>query len=198
MTFFDLASMYVSLMPVIFMGIFNMIWCRLPIGKTLAVPIDGGRKLRDGRALLGANKTWKGLAGYIVLGLIFTPIWGAVCGRGGTLFSLNFLYVSHANTFLYNLLMGLLLGLAYALFELPNSFIKRRIGIEEGKTITGFKRPVFVFFDQADSIIGCVLVICFVHPMHILFFLCYVLVGAATHIAINILLYLAHLRRNMF
>ncbi|MDR0851188.1 MAG: CDP-archaeol synthase [Clostridiales Family XIII bacterium] len=198
MTFSDLANMYVSLAPVIFMGIFNMIWCRLPVCKALAVPIDGGFHLRDGRMLLGVNKTWKGFIGYVILGLIFTPVWGVVCGSGGVLFSLNFLYVSHANTFLYNLLMGLLLGLAYALFELPNSFIKRRIGIEEGKNITGFKRPVFVFFDQADSIIGCVLVICFVYPMSVLFFLCYVLVGAATHIVINILLYLAHLRRNMF
>ena len=36
--------------------------------------------------------------------------------------------------------VALLLGLGYSLFELPNSFLKRRLGIEEGKTAKGFKK----------------------------------------------------------
>ena len=53
---------------------------------------------------------------------------------------LNFFYINHENTLVYNLLIGFLLGLFYALFELPNSFLKRRLGIKEGKTIKGFKK----------------------------------------------------------
>ena len=41
--------------------------------------------------------------------------------------------------FTYNLLIGALLGLFYALFELPNSFLKRRLDIKPGKTIKGKK-----------------------------------------------------------
>jgi hypothetical protein len=94
--------------------------------------------------------------------------------------------------------MGLLLGFAYAVFELPNSFIKRRVGITPGKTAEGFKKIIFIFIDQIDSILGCVLVVNMVYKMSVQFYFCYVLVGAVTHIVINVLLYLLKLRKNMF
>ena len=93
---------------------------------------------------------------------------------------------------------GFLFGLAYAVFELPNSFIKRRLGIEPGKKRGKLSGAVNVFIDQADSVIGCVLVLSFLYSMSILFFIAYVLLGAATHIVINMLLYFLKLRKNMF
>ena len=50
------------------------------------------------------------------------------------------MYATRENTIGYNGIMGLLLGFAYAVFELPNSFIKRRVGITPGKTAEGFKK----------------------------------------------------------
>ena len=102
------------------------------------------------------------------------------------------------NTIMYNAVIGVMFGFVYALFELPNSFMKRRMDIKPGKTTNGIKKILFVFIDQADSIFGCVLVVCLVYKMSIQFYFLYVLVGALTHIILNILLYLVKLRKNMF
>ena len=193
-----IAQIYISLMPVIFTGILNMIWCRMPALGIINKPIDNGKSLKDGNRIFGSNKTWKGFAGYIVFAVICTVVWGLICGNVPYLSRNNYFYVYHENRMLYNLITGALLGCAYALFELPNSFIKRRFGIEEGKPAKGMKKWVFVFFDQADSIFGCVLVLWLVYPMTVSAYFGYVLLGAMTHIIINILLYFARLRKNPF
>lgn len=191
-------EMYISLMPPILAGILNMAWCKAPFGKGLNVPIDHRKILKDGKRLFGDNKTWKGFLGISVLTVICAVIWGAVCGSDGYLFEHNYMYRNFDNTLIYNIVMGLALGFAYALFELPNSFIKRRMGISPGKAINGLKGKGFVFFDQADSVFGCVLVLSFVCRMTVAFYFLYVLVGTLTHLLINVLLYLVKLRKNMF
>ena len=55
-----------------------------------------------------------------------------------------------------------------------------------------------IFFDQADSVIGCTLVLCLVYRMSVLLFIGFIFLGALTHIVMNILLYFAKLRKNMF
>ncbi len=154
-----IAMMYVTLGPVILAGIFNMIFCKLKILRSIQVPMDGGRTLSDGNRIFGDNKTWKGFVGYLIFGTLFTVIWGAAI-RNTSLNSLDFFYINNVNKLAFNLLIGVLLGLAYALFELPNSFVKRRLGITPGKPATGIKKAIFVFVDQADSIFGCALVVC--------------------------------------
>jgi len=191
-------DIYISLLPVIFTGILNMIWCKLPVFEKIKVPIDNGKKLKDGNRLFGDNKTWKGLIGYIIFGILCTVLWGLVCDTTVYLHQHNYFYANHSNGVIYNLAIGFLLGFFYALFELPNSFIKRRLGIKEGKPPKGIIKLVFIFLDQADSIFGCVLVLSFVYPMTALFYFGCVLLGAATHIVMNVLLYLAHLRKNPF
>lgn len=192
-----IAQMYVTLGPVILAGIFNMIFCKLKILKTMQVPMDGGRVLSDGNRIFGDNKTWKGFLGYLIFGTVFTVIWGFAI-RNTALNSLDFFYINNENTLAFNTIVGVLLGLAYALFELPNSFVKRRLGITPGKPATGIKKAIFVFVDQADSIFGCALVVWFFYDLGILKYIGFVVVGAVTHIIFNMLLYFAHLRKNMF
>lgn len=189
--------MYVTLLPVIIAGALNMLWCKLPVLKSIAVPLDGGNSFRDGKRIFGDNKTYKGFVGYFVLNMLTYVLWGFICH----IFKfehLNFFYTNYANTFLYNTLVGQLLGLAYALFELPNSFLKRRLDIVPGKTTDGIKKVFFIFLDQADSIFGCVLVLRIFYKMSIPFYFSYVLLGALTHILVNVLLYVFKLRKNMF
>jgi hypothetical protein len=190
--------MYVSLMAVIFTGILNMIWLKLPILMSTSVPLDGGKVLKDGRRLFGENKTLKGLIGYVLWGVICTVLWGLICGRFSVLSESNYFYRNYSNTVTYNCGIGFLLGLAFSLFELPNSFIKRRLEIKEGKTKNGMMKFFFIFMDQADSIFGCVLVLSLVYKMSVGFYFGYVLVGAFTHIIMNMLLYAVKLRKNMF
>ncbi len=192
-----IVEMYLTLLPAMLAGVFNMLWCTLPWGKCLKKPIDGGRKLKDGQRVFGDNKTWKGLLGMVVLGVLFTIIWGFL-SRDGFLAEHNLLYRYYPNTIGYNSLLGLAFGLAYSLFELPNSFLKRRLGILPGKPKKGASAAVFVFLDQADSVIGLVLVVALVYPMEPWFFVAYVLLGAVTHIVLNLLLYALKLRKNPF
>ena len=192
-----IGMMYVTLVPTILAGVMVMLWCKLPILKAIAKPIDFGKNFVDGKRLFGDNKTWKGMLGYILFNMLFSVLWGFAC-QGGALHDLNFFYQNHENTIPFNLLIGVLLGLGYSLFELPNSFLKRRLDITPGKSVSGFWKVFFVFLDQADSVFGVALVVWFFYPLGILLYLLYVLVGAATHLFMNMMLYFMHLRKNMF
>ncbi|MBQ4068594.1 MAG: CDP-archaeol synthase [Lachnospiraceae bacterium] len=192
-----LAAMYVTLLGTIIAGILNSIWCKSKFMTYVQIPIDAGKCLKDGNRIFGDNKTWKGFLGYIIFNMICMVLLGFLCA-GTDIEEYNMFYDGISNMPLNNCLIGLLLGLAYALFELPNSFIKRRLGIIPGKSLNGAKKWIFVFLDQADSIFGCVIIVCIYHPMSLWFYLVYVLVGAVTHIVINMLLYVLRLRKNMF
>ena len=189
--------MYVTLIPTVLAGIMVMVWCKLPIMKFAAHPIDAGKNFVDKRRIFGDNKTWKGVFGYILFNVLFTVVWGIIC-TNESIASLNFFYVNHDNTLVYNLLVGVLLGLGYSLFELPNSFLKRILDITPGKTVKGFWKVFFIFLDQADSVFGVAAVVWIFYPLGILLYIVYVLVGAATHILLNMMLYFMHLRKNMF
>ena len=193
----NIVYMYVTLTPVILAGILVMIWVKLPILKFAARPLDLGKNFIDGRRIFGDNKTWKGIIGYVLFNVIFTVLWGLIC-HGANWESLNYFYMTHDNTLTYNLLIGVLLGLGYSLFELPNSFLKRRMDIKPGKSISGFWKVFFIFLDQADSVFGVALVVWFFYDLGIIFYLVYVLVGALTHLILNMLLYFMKLRKNMF
>lgn len=192
-----IGMMYVTLVPTVLAGIIVMLWCKLPILKAIAKPIDFGKNFTDGRRLFGDNKTWKGMLGYIIFNTLFSVLWGLAC-TNQSLGGLNFFYQSHENTIAFNLLIGVLLGLGYSLFELPNSFLKRRLDITPGKTLKGFWKVFFIFLDQADSVFGVALVVWFFYPLGIGLYLLYVLIGAATHLLLNMMLYFMHLRKNMF
>ena len=189
--------MYITLLPAIISGILNMIWCKLPILSSLKVPMDFKKKFRDGKRIFGDNKTWKGFIGYLILNTLCSIIWGFIC-KIGNFSHLNYFYVNNSNTILFNLFIGFLLGLGYSLFELPNSFLKRRFNIVEGKNPEGLKKYIFIFLDQADSVFGCCLVVWLFYNLGIKLYLLYVLLGAVTHILVNMLLYFLHLRKNMF
>ena len=189
--------MYVTLLPAILSGIFNMVWCKTGVLKLLRKPMDFGKCLSDGKRIFGDNKTWKGFIGYLVLNTFFSVICGCIC-NAASINHLNFFYINHENTLIFNILTGFLIGLGYALFELPNSFLKRRLDITPGKTISGFWKGFFIFLDQADSVFGVALVVWIFYDLGIGLYLLYVLVGAFTHIILNVLLYLAKLRKNPF
>ena len=136
-----LAEMYVTLLPVVIAGIANMVWCKIRAFDFLKKPIDFGKNLPDGKRIFGDNKTFKGFIGMIIFGILFSVLWGAILGCGDTLCNYNYYYRNHPNTVAYNVLIGALGGFAYALFELPNSFLKRRLGITPGKNDISDKQP---------------------------------------------------------
>ena len=190
-----IVKMYMTLLGPILAGVVNSIFCKLNILNSLKKPLDFNKKIK-GKRIFGDNKTWKGLLGYIFFNIIFMVLVGIIY-KATNIEHLNFFYINHKNTLTYNILVGALLGLFYALFELPNSFMKRRLDIKPGKTIKGPKKYFFIFLDQADSVFGVALVVWMFYPIGIKVYLLYIFVGAVTHLLINMLLYLLHLRKNL-
>jgi len=190
-------EMYVTILPVIVAGVLNMAFVKSSVLNDFKKPLDKGLLLKDGRRLFGDNKTWKGYWGMTVLTAITMVIWGALSTGSGILADNNLLYRDYDNTLLFNITAGLLLGFAYVASELPNSFMKRRLGIKAGETPAGSRGLVFGTIDQIDSAIGCVFVISLFWPMSLMYFIVYVCVVGVTHILFNVLLYSLGLKREI-
>ena len=125
--------------PVVFGGVWHMVAVKRHWLPALCRPIA--------EPLFGRNKTWRGL----VLVPLLTAI-GALL-----LWPLEWLQQSSDNSSLLAghslLLVGLSGGLGYVLAELPNSWVKRRLGIGPGET-PDKGRLLFLAMDQIDSGIG--------------------------------------------
>lgn len=188
-------KMYVTLMPVIFAGIFNMLFVKTSLYRRLKAPIDRGKCLADGRRIFGDNKTWIGFVGMIVSNMISQILWGFVCQAW--LGSWNYIYEYHENTWMFNLVIGGIFGLVYMVSELPNSFIKRRLDIPDGKTVSGKKGHIFFVVDQVDSLFGVVLVLAALYLMPWWQYWLYILLGGGTHIGVNLVLYKLKIRKNL-
>lgn len=190
-------SIYVTLMSVIFAGALNMLLTKTKFYRSNHNPIDAGKSFIDGKRIFGDNKTWKGFFGMIVCGAVSQSIWGAVCAMSESLMSLNRMYKFFPNCFAVNFAAGILFGFAYVLFELPNSFIKRRVGIVPGKIGKGWIGVLFFVVDQIDSLLGVVLVLSFMCDLSFGEYWLYILFGFFTHIAVNLILYALKIRKNI-
>jgi hypothetical protein len=115
----------------------------------LARPIDGGRQFRE-RPLFGYSKTWRGP---LAVGAGTAAAWAlqqSVLHRFEPLARLEL--VDYA--LLPGWWFGALLGAAAELAELPNSFVKRQLGIEPGGTARGPLGVLFFLWDQLDLLLG--------------------------------------------
>jgi hypothetical protein len=117
-------------------------WNLLP---SLARPIDGGARLR-GRRVFGDNKTWRGAvvmsAGVIAASaaLCRVPLFRDGLPEG----------IQEAAPVRY----GALLAAGTVAGELPNSFLKRQLGIDPGGRRWTAGGVALVVFDQADFVLG--------------------------------------------
>lgn len=189
-------NMYVTAMPVILGGVGNMVFTKTPLYKNHRAPMDGGRTFLDGKRILGDNKTWIGFASMTALTALSQVGWGAWCKLRG-LDAVHDLYRVRKNTLALNLVTGTLYGFAYAVCELPNSFIKRRVDIRPGKTEHSAVGKVFFVVDQIDSLLGVFLVLKRYSGISWARYLQYICLGAGTHVGVNFVLYKLHIRKNL-
>jgi hypothetical protein len=126
----------------------------------LCRPIDRRRKFR-GKRIFGDNKTYRGvvvvsLGTAIGFGLQSLLLHRIASVRGIELFDY---------AFFKSVALGLAVGGAAMLSELPNSFIKRRFEIAPGSVAKGWKRVIFYIYDQIDFLLGAWLVLAIVIPI---------------------------------
>ena len=121
-------------LPLIISNILHMFVVKYDFLKSLKIPLS--------IKAFGKNKTYRGF----VFVTLFNGIVLFICTK---IFQIDLT----TNPFI----LGLILGLTYILFELPNSFLKRRLGIAPGEKSEKFKL-FFIFLDRCDSAFGVSLV----------------------------------------
>jgi hypothetical protein len=167
--------------PLVFAGVVHAFVIKRDLLPRLERPLDGGRRFR-GRPLLGTSKTWRG-----VTVMAFACIAGTLAqlgiGRLGAFHELELVHLTLASA----IALGVALGLGYSLAELPNSFLKRRVGIGPGQVSASRARLQYLA-DQGDSALGGTLAIAFFLPVpHVLAIV--FAVGLALHVVFDRLLY---------
>ena len=183
-----------TILPVIIAGILNMIWVKTSLLSTLAKPMDAGYELVDGRRLFGDNKTWKGFWGMVFFTAICTSIFHLLSLIFSELQPFSIIPYSEYTWPWESLFFGAIWGLAYVVFELPNSYIKRRLDICSGENASGLKGAIFIVIDQADSVIGCVLVMPLFCDINLQEAITTIVMATLLHLFINFLLYLVGLK----
>ena len=148
--------------------------------KPLKRPLDFGATWR-GRRLFGDNKTWRG-ALVICLGVLATTVllsgwdwWWAQLPAG----------LRDAGPWLY----GLLLGLGVVLGELPNSFLKRRLGVAPGTRGRSLAGVLLSIYDQADFVLAVWLLLAPLWVMSVWQAAFVFVVVTAVHLVVNVIGY---------
>jgi hypothetical protein len=171
-------------------GVAHVAWLRCPWSRRFALPLDGAATWR-GHRLFGANKTWRGLmvlplatALGFGLGAQFRadlPAWLAAGIWTGPVSQLA--------------LAGLLCGLAFMLAELPNSLLKRQMGIAPGQTAHHrLLRAWCLVIDRIDSTLGALIALSLMLPLPPMAWLWVPLFGVSLHWAFSYAMYLLKLK----
>lgn len=131
-------------------GLLHSLWMKNRFSRALAIPLDGGRLFR-GRPILGENKT---LRGFVVMipaaALAFAAIAALIslpqALPPATLWQLT--PTGYAA-------LGAWAGFGFMAGELPNSFVKRQLGILPGQApASRFTKAICFTIDHVDSIVG--------------------------------------------
>jgi CDP-diglyceride synthetase len=148
--------------------------------KGLKKPLDCGATI-GGKRVFGDNKTWRGAIAMLV---------GVVAAAA--LLSLWPWYWHHlpdeiqdAGPWLY----GFLLGLGVVVGELPNSFLKRRIGIAPGTQRRTLGGALLSLYDQADFVLAIWILLLPIWVMSVGEAVIAFVVVTAVHLGINVVGY---------
>jgi hypothetical protein len=168
-------------------AILHMLAVKYDLFPSLKIPIDMHQSYK-GQRIFGNSKTWRG----VILMVLFSII--------GSYLLVYLLYI-YPGLAAYNIIdfnehspvfYGCLFGLAYTLAELPNSFYKRRKGIDEGKR----GHIINILVDQADSPIGCMVLLAPFCDISLMFFITGCFFYLLLHLFFNVLLYSIGIRKN--
>lgn len=173
--------------PVLAAGLVHVVVLKTGALGRLAAPLDGGRTLA-GRPLLGPSKTWRGL--------VLMPVVTAVAAGGAVAMARRL--PPELSPFpgrrVKPWVLGAMLGLGYCAGELPNSFVKRRLGIPAGGS-AGRLAWLQYIVDQTDSVAGCLVGLRLVYRPRPVELVLAAALGAGAHIAVDRLMSSIGLRR---
>jgi len=151
---------------------------RIPIFN---VPLDMGRRGRDGKPVFGSHKTWRGLIAATVF--------------GAAIFALQQRLYAYEPWRSISLIpypdepaiLGVLLGLGAILGDLGKSFLKRRRGIPSGKP--------WIPFDELDFVAGALLLSALIVFLPIRAYAVIIVASPLLHIAVNHIAFYLKIRK---
>lgn len=164
---------FLAIAPLALAGALHMVVVKKNLLQGLAIPIH--------ERWFGVSKTWRGMLIMPLFSILGFYLVVTLPGLHVGQLSFNLNQYSPIE-------LGLMLGLAYVVAELPNSFIKRRLGVPAGQ-LPLRNRFFFVMADQLDSILGCGLVYVVVAGMPWPTFLNLILIGLYIAFALKNILY---------
>jgi hypothetical protein len=180
-SFYGPSRIILLIIPLIVGGIIHMVAVKVDVLSYFKKPIH--------QRWFGHNKTWRG---FLIMPLATWP--GVLLAMG---LERNFNMVEPLLIGQSSLLLALCLGVGYCLAELPNSFMKRRLGIKEGQVSDRFKWA-FVVIDQADSAFGCLLAYKLLIDVPWDLFWATAILGTCLHLVFNRLLFYLKIRKNPY
>ena len=184
-----------GLIPLIVSNVLHMVLVKKNGLSSLCIPLNS--------TLFGPNKT---LRGFLFVPFVNGILYLVVNWPGGWLLSglssgyylqqeINIGDINFLNLLLMQALIGAVYGLFYMLFELPNSWIKRRMGIASGESSTRF-RWFFTLLDKTDSAIGVSLFFGFLNDFNIEMMIQFFLCASSLHFGISGLLVLSKIKKS--
>ena len=184
-----------GLIPLIVSNVLHMVLVKKNGLTSLCIPLNS--------TWFGPNKT---LRGFLFVPFVNGILYLVVNWPGGWLLSglsseyylqqeINIGDINFLNLLLMQESIGAVYGLFYMLFELPNSWIKRRMGIASGESSTRF-RWFFTLLDKTDSAIGVSLFFGFLNDFNIEMMLQFFLCASSLHFGISGLLVLSKIKKS--
>ncbi len=158
-------------LPLILANVLHMFIVKYDVWPMLKIPIH--------EKTFGKNKT---LRGFLFVG-VFTSLFY-------TMFSL------YDSSLQDKMLTGFLLGLSFVFFELPNSFMKRKMGIAPGEKATKNKF-FFNFIDKADSALGVSLMYCYLKGLGFSTFVILFFGALMTHFIFSTILFRLRIKESV-
>ena len=166
-----LQHIYIVLLPLIVSNVLHILVIKKDLFPWLKQAIS--------RQLFGANKTWRGF--------VFVPLVNTFL-----MYLLDFIFEFQLQQAFF---IGFVLGFAYMVFELPNSFMKRRLGIQAGKQATR-NSLLFTLIDKTDSAFGVSLTYFLMGNISFQNALLLFCISSCTHIIISQILVQLHLKKS--
>lgn len=161
------------ILPLIMSNIMHMWVISKDIFRRIAIPLSS--------SLFGINKTYRG---FIVLPIL------------NTLFSLLLYILVPCQSLQYMIFTGFILGITYMLFELPNSYLKRKFGIPAGES-SEKNRVLFSIMDKSDSCIGVSIVCYFIFRMTLADAFILFITSVSLHFTLSYILVLTNLKKSL-
>jgi hypothetical protein len=177
--------------PLIFAAVGHGFVIKYDRFRFLKRPLDFGLYFK-GKRVFGDNKTWRGLVINVVFCVAGSSFQALLEQNSAVPEWLSLLdYRQNAP------IVGLLLGLGMTVGELPNSFLKRQLGIPPGGKKPGPLGLLFFLFDQVDLAFGIWVFLYFLIRPSLTFFLWSLVVIVVLHAAVSSVGYLMKMRQTI-